>query len=412
MTIGRRARAAGWALAAALPLVVACGGGRSAEPAASATPPAVSAAAPAVAPTAAPAVADAALTRAQWLQTVDGYAAAPATIPRAADPAFQRLIATTAWLTITADDFARDGAALLRFFPAVKRLYLALGARAAMDELVSLGEYTLDVYRVMLAAGAELVARLPPGDPTRAARLHGLETMRFGAAIETCALLYLAIDASAAVRGAALERLAEPAGYATHSRDGLQLVLATLDERLLPALRPDLVASYRAVREVVAAAYAARAVPATGPRTTYQGAGPPGLDWRQAGTVTSTTGGFAVDVSVGAIAKRVDAIGRDGAPSAQHWIEWRDGEVEYKAVCFDREPEAALIAAFQAAPGAEVQASPAPGTWLAMGDAGRQGWLRIVSIGARACLASVEGPRGSVTAATAHGFLRSLRAAR
>lgn len=350
------------------------------------------------------------MTRAQWLQAVEGYAAAPATIPRAADPAFQRLVSTTAWLTISADDFARDGAELLRFFPAVKRLYLALGARTAMDELVTLGEYTLDVYRVMLAAGAELVARLPAGDPTRAVRLHGLDTMRFGAAIETCAVLYMAMDASAASRAAVLERLAEPAGYAMHGRDGLQLVLATLDERLLPAMRPELVASYRAVRAVVAAAYGARPAPATGPRTTYQGVGPPGLDLRQAATTRSTTGGFAVDLGPGAIAKRVDGNGRDGAPSAQHWIEWQDGDVEYKAVCFDREPEAALIAAFQAAPGAEVQPSPEPGTWLTVGDAGRAGWLRVVVIGGRACLASVEGPRGAVTADVAQRFLRSLRA--
>jgi len=107
----------------------------------------------------------------------------------------------------------------------------------------------------------------------------------------------------------------------------------------------------------------------------------------------------------------VDAVGRDGAPSAQHWIEWQDGEVEYKAVCFDREREAALIAAFQAAPGAAVQASPDPGTWLTMGDARRAGWLRVLVIGGRACLASVEGPRGAVTPEVAQRFLRSLRAA-
>jgi len=408
MMVDRAGRARGWWLAAVL--AVACGGGRSADPAARAARPA-DGAADRAAPADGRAAADAPLTRAQWLQVVDGYAAAPATIPRVADPAFQRLVATTAWLTIGADDFARDGVELLRFFPAVKRLHLALGARAAMDELVTLGEYTLDVYRVMVAAGAELVARLPAGDPTRAARSHGLDTMRFGAAIETCAVLYLAMDASAATRAAVLDRLAEPAGYALHSRGGLQLVLATLDERLLPTMRPELVAPYRAVRAVVAAAYGARAAPATGPRTTYQGVGPLGLDPRQAATVTSTSGGFAVDVSPAAIAKRVDAVGRVGAPSAQHWIEWQDGEVEYKAVCFDREPEAALIAAFQAAPGTEVLPSPDPGTWLTMGDARRAGWLRVLSIGGRACLASVEGPRGAVTAAVAQVFLRSLRAA-
>ncbi|MBK9033322.1 MAG: hypothetical protein IPL61_18955 [Myxococcales bacterium] len=128
-------------------------------------------------------------------------------------------------------------------------------------------------------------------------------------------------------------------------------------------------------------------------------------------TVTSTSGGFSVDLSPAAIAKRVELTGRDGAPSVQHWIEWQDGDVEFKAACFDREREADLIAAFQRSVGVDVQASPVPGTWLTLRGDGREGRLRILAIGVRAYVASVEGPDGTVPAQRAHAFLLSLRAA-
>jgi hypothetical protein len=348
-------------------------------------------------------------TRREWLAAVDGFLANPATIPRLGDPRFDKLVTTEAWLHVDRTAFTTDADETLRFFPTFKKLTLALAARNAVSELVALGLYGLDVYRAFVAAGSDFTDHLAADDPTRAARQAGIDKIRLGAAIEVCALLYLATTADDTRREAAIAKLADARSYAFHSQDGLQLIVATLDEKLLPGIRANLRAPYQRIRAVVAHEHDGR--PATTPaiRTTYQGLA--GMDASAHPiTIVSTTGGFSVELSPAALVKRVVITQPDGSTIVQHWIELQDGEITFESLCLDGTSESALTATLTSQSGVTRLATQ-PGTWLALTANGRLTRVRITTIGSRGCLASVEAPAGQFPSTRADAFLASLRPA-
>lgn len=383
---------------ALLCLVTACGHGSTSEPA-----PPSSSAAP--------------WTRAQWLTVADDLHAKMSSGPVLADAdsrvVFARLVTSDAWLRLDRSVFEGDAEAL-RFFPTYKRLFMTIGASGTKKDLVTLARYGLDVYASFIGAGVDFVSHLPEGDTTRAARQEGLDKVRLGAAIEVCTLLYIVIDAPGGIRAETLRALAQPAMYATHSREGLQLIMATLDEKLLPTISPGLRGAYQTVREVVAREHDARPESASATRTTYQGMGPPVLDAPRALTIVSKTGGFSVGfaavIGVEPLVHRDEIATANGARITQHAISYEIDEVTIEAMCFDELAEAQLVASMSSQPGASAYSSPLPGKWLAMNTPKRVGRMRIMTIGSRGCVASIEAPPGKLPA-FADQFLASLKAA-
>ncbi len=381
-------------------LVVACGGGASGVRPDGAAAPAVVASSPA-------------WTRAEWLTAAGGFAANPATMPSLADPRsrplFEKLVSTEAWLALDQADFQRDAEELLGFFPAVKKLMVVLMAKGAADDLTALAIYELDVHRAITRAALRFVDDLPADDPTLPVRRAGLDQVRLAAAIEVCGLLYLATNADEAQRTRAIATLTTPQTYELHSADGLQLVLATLDERLLPRLAPRLGASYRRVREVVARAHAKAEVPSP-TRTIYQGMGPPSRDLTKLATVVSTSGRFSVELSPAALAKRIETKLNDGSTMVQHWIEFQDGDARFEAACLDGAAESTVVESIENMAGVTRRPSPHPGHWFTVKNDAREGWMRLLAIPNRSCIVSVEAPGGRVPEARAEAFLLSFKA--
>jgi hypothetical protein len=322
---------------------------------------------------------------------------------RIGDPRFEQLVTTEAWRTLDRSVMS-EGSEALRFFPAFKQLTIVLARRNAFDEMLVLGLYGNDVYGVFVVAGDDMVAHLPADDPTLPNRRGGIEKIRLGAAIDVCGMLYVALDATAERRRAALAALARPDTYGFHSRQGLQLITATLDDRLLPNIRAELRPEYQAIRDVVATLHDAR--PADGAGVTYQGMGPPGLDVTKLGRVVSTTGGFSVDAGPAALAKRVE-LQQGGSVMYQHWIEAMDGPIKLEAACLDTVDPANLVAVLQGS-GAAVEPSSLPGTWLGATQNGTRTRIRVLAIHGRACVASVEAPTDQFPDARAEAFLTSL----
>lgn len=388
-------------VAAALSMMIACGRPGTSAPGTSA---------PAAAGKQQPASAE--WTREEWLQAAEAIIAAPATMPRLSDAAgrarFEKLVTTKAWLKFEPTIFQQNGEESLRFFPAAKKLMMLLSHQASEDELVLMALYTFDVEMAFVAATMDFIAGLPPTDESRPARLDGLATTQRGGAITLCGILYSAVDASEGYRAATLAKLTNPARYTYLSREALQLIMATLDEKLLPSIRPALLKPYQEVRAVVALEYDKRAQEPSPGRTTYQGIGPANS---RTTALVSTTGHFSVSIGPAGLAKRVEFESPDGAVRVQHWIELQEGEMKFESVCADGVQAPDLVATFQSMDGAAVQPSKHPGTWLTVNHSGREAHLRIMTIGGRGCLASVEGPSGQVPAARAEAFLLSLQAA-
>ena len=263
-----------------------------------------------------------------------------------------------------------------------------------MNDVIALGLYTLDVYRALFVAGGDFIAQLPPED--RAKRVGGLDKMRFAMAIEVCAMLQMGTDASEDTRRKMIAKLSEPARYSEHTTEGLQLILATIDEHLTDA-------RYQAIRDVIAREYA----PRPHSHTTYQGIPRP----TQTATrrLVSRTGGFSVEIGQGALAKRVEVAQADRTTAVQHWITLLDGQTTFDAACFDGTTESDLAA--RLADLADVHPTPEEPGRFAMQANGRDGRFRILTIGARGCVVSVEGPSVGFPSARVDAFVRSIKPA-
>ncbi|MCP4445051.1 MAG: hypothetical protein GY811_06860 [Myxococcales bacterium] len=353
-------------------------------------------------------------TRAEWLRAADGFLAKPETMPRLNNPAsrplFEKLITTDAWLNHDWRIFEGDGAAdLMRFFPTIKKLTMTFMSLNAIDEIVALSLNNLDVYRAFIHSGTDFIARLPAGDATKSNRQAGLDKVRLGAAIGVCGLLYLVIDASDEFQAAAFDRLAQPSSYSFHSREGLQLILATLDG-LIKSGSSGLRTRYKSARSVIAAEYGKRGESASSRRVTYQGLGRAALDLSKLETVVSTTGKFSVELGPGGLASRVELDQPDGSTSVQHRIELQHGDSRFEAVCLDGQTEEALAAQFMQM-GLVAEESEQAGRWLVLNNPDKHVRMRVLSIAGRGCVASVEGPAGQVPPARIESFLVSLRAA-
>ncbi len=232
--------------------------------------------------------------------------------------------------------------------------------------------------------------------------------MRLGAAITIGGVLYAALEASPHYQTVAIDALSAPDTYSDPSREHLQLILATLD-RLIPSTPATLRSGYQRVRAVVAAARDARPAPQGVRTVTYQPLGPPSFPPSPHATIVSTTGGFAVDIGAGAVAKRIDVRQPNGTVLSQHWIELQDGDTQFQAACIDGQTEATLVANFSSM-GATADASKLPGHWMHVDNQGSPDRMRILSIAGRGCVASAEGPAGDVSPARVEAFLASLRA--
>jgi hypothetical protein len=326
-------------------------------------------------------------TRAQWLAAAEEVAADPL----ASRAKLDKLLSTDAWRKIDRSAFAPNGD-VMQFFPAFKKLTMALASRGAVNDVIALGLYTLDVYRAMFVAGTDFLAQLPPD--TRATRAAGLDKIRFAMAIEICGMLHMGTVASEDTRRKMIAKLSEPARYSEHTTEGLQLILATIDEHLAHA-------PYQAIRDGIAREHAQR------PRshTTYQGVA---TTTRTATPrLVSRTGGFSVELGQAALAKRVEVAQADGTTAVQHWITLLDGQTTFEAACFDDTTESDLAAHFAAAP--DVRPTE-PGRF-AMQANGREARMRILTIGARGCVVSAEGPSVGFPSARADAFVRSIKPA-
>ena len=329
-------------------------------------------------------------TRAQWLEAAEEVAADPL----ASRAKLDKLLSTDAWRKLDRSTLATNGD-VMRFYPAFKKLTMALASRGAVNDVIALGLYTLDVYPGIFVAGADFIAQQPPD--ARAKRVAGLDKMRFAMAIEICAMLQMGTVASDDTRRNMIAKLSEPASYGEHTTEGLQLILATIDEQLAHA-------PYQAIRDVIAREHAQR------PRshTTYQGVATTTRTATR--TLVSRTGGFSVEIGQAALAKRVEVAQADGTMAVQHWITLLDGQTTFEAACFDGTTESDLAAHFGATP--NVRPTPeAPGRF-AMQANGREARIRILTIGTRGCIVSAEGPSVDFPSARADAFVRSIKPSR
>lgn len=330
-------------------------------------------------------------SRAEWLKVAQRISTTPGPTD-AAD--LQKLVTTEAWKQLDADTFSE----VLTFAPAVKQLYTALGQRGAIDDVVALSLYTVDVDVASVRAGAAFVAKIPEDDATRPVRERGLAKVKLGAAIEVCGLLHLATGAKPATRDAALTRLATPEIYADLSREPLQLILATLDEKLLPTIDTTVRPKYDAIRSSVLAAYRARTEPTT---TVYQGSERPEFTPRTV-VVVSSTGGFSI--SLGPVTGVVPLARRDGD---EHIISLGTMEgTQFEAKCADDIDVADTANQIAALEGTTQRADKV--YVLKRGD--RDGLVRVDTIHGRGCVISAEGPRATFPATLAEVFVASLRA--
>lgn len=339
-----------------------------------------------------PAAATSGWTRKEWLAVADRMAA-PAAVPP--DPAeLHKLVTTRAWMELDASSFAE----FVEFASSIKKLSMVIGTRGSIDDLVALSLYTIDVNAAGVRAGVAFLATIPEADPTRPVRERGLEKLHLGSAIELCALLHVAGGAKAAVRDAALARLAEPGTYANLSRAPLQLILATLDEKILPSVDAALRAKYQGIRAAVAAAHSARTEPTT---IVFQGTDGPAFAARTV-VVVSTTGGFSI--SLGPVIGVVPLARRD---ADEHIISLQTLEgTLFEAKCSDDIDVTDTAAKIAALEGTTQRADKV--YVLKRGD--RDGLVRIDTIGGRGCVISAEGPRETFPAALAETFVASLRA--
>ncbi|MFN0252198.1 MAG: hypothetical protein ACKV2T_35305 [Kofleriaceae bacterium] len=332
------------------------------------------------------------MSRTEWVALADRLAAASGPIPRAK---LDELVAAQTWKNVDAKSFEE----VLSFMPTAKRLYMAIGERGSIDDLVALAVYTLDVDVATIRAGVAVVATFAADDTTRPVRERGLEKLRLGTAIDMCALLHVVSRATAPVRDTAFTRLAEPAIYRELSRVPLQLILATLDEKILPTVDPAIRTRYQTIREVVAAAHAAR-TEAT--ETIYQGAEPPSFEPRTV-VIVSKTGGFTI--TMGPVTGGAPLAKRDGD---DHVIAMTtiDGTL-FEARCSDDLDVKETAAQIAAVEGTTRRADNV----YVLKRPKHAGLVRVESVGGKGCLISVEGPQDKFPMALAEMFVSSLRAA-
>jgi hypothetical protein len=347
-------------------------------------------------------------SRAEWLAEVDAFVARGGSRDAEWTSRLARLVNTDVWKTLPRDAFAQHADEVSRFLASFKQLTLAVLSKGTVDDAVDVGMFGLDVYPSILRAAEDFLAGIPVDDPKRSVRTDGVEKMRHGAALEVAGLLYLVADASERRAASALSRLSSAETYAGLSREGLQLLLATLDEQLLPQIGSARRAAYAQVRDTIAAEHARRPERTPLVRTTYEGVG---SMWAAASRrIVSSTGGFSVDLGPGALVKRVE-YGPVGSPAeVHHKIELQEGAMRYEATCFDGFSEPALLEQL-ASRGAESLERAHPGTWLSIDRDGMSARMRILEVGGRACLALAEGPAPAFPAARVDAFLESLRAA-
>lgn len=340
-----------------------------------------------------PAPATSGWTRKEWLAAADRMTATPGTIPRDATE-LHKLVTTRAWMELDASSFAE----FVEFASSIKKLSMEIGKRGSVDDLVALSLYTVDVNAAGVRAGVAFLATIPEADPTRSVRERGLEKLHLGSAIELCALLHVVGGAKAAVRDAALARLAEPGTYANLSRAPLQLILATLDEKILPSVDAALRAKYQGIRAAVAAAHSARTEPTT---IVFQGTDGPAFAPRTV-VVVSTTGGFSI--SLGPVIGVVPIARRD---ADEHIISLQTLEgTLFEAKCSDDIDVTDTATQISAIEGTTQRADKV----YVLKRKDRDGLVRIDTISGRGCVISAEGPREAFPAALAETFVASLRA--
>ena len=355
---------------------------------------------------------DAAGARAAWIAQVERYVAKPATIPRLADPAgrkqLEALLSEPAWLAIDGATFARDGDALLQFFPASKALSGTLRQLGAVDELALFVLYLHDVSGTFIAAAVEMMQGLPAGDETLPARSEGLEQVRIGAAMNLADVLAALPETSPPVARQVVARLVDEHTYARHSATSLQLLVATLDEAVLPTVSGELQVQLAGVRDVIANRH--DAVAATAPPVTRIYEGLRGWTTAETRPVPSRGGGFVIDVGAAPLVWTSRTPGRDGQPTIAYQLEWRRDTTLLEVGCHADVAEDDIVRQF-AGRGATARTGPAPGHWFTTSTATAAGGIRITTIAGRTCVAGIESTPGQLSDAQIDATLGSLRPA-
>lgn len=368
-------------------------------------------------PSSQPVAIDALWSRAEWLAAARAVLADPENRPRMGNATtgalFEKLVSTRPWLARAGERIdAQAMEETLAFFPVIKMLMTLYGTRGTVDEVVALSLFMRDVNEAFVAMGNAYIDGLPDDDTTKQVRREGLAKVQLGAAISVCGLFYTIQSASPAYQELALTKLNDPAWYAFLSRQGLQLTLATLDERVLPTIGASLKERLAGVRAVIAKVHAAYGDDsAEAERVVYEGIGSEADETIGPVSVVSHTGGFSVDLFSAALVKKVERKDASGEQEVQHWIELQLGDAKFEAVCMDGVSEQQLRAQFSSMDGVVAETSSHPGAWFTIASPSSEGRMRITTIDKRGCLASVQGPEGKVPTPMVEPFLLSLRAA-
>ena len=354
-----------------------------------------------------------ALSRAEWLAAVAGYAADPSTLPRRSDSEgrarFDALLNLDVWASVGATDFVEAAPDIAAFQQGLRQLAMSAVSAQAHDEFMRIGLFMHESHPPLFAAMATHLATLSPED--QAKRRGGIDKMQVGAAEVVCGVLH---DLAAGVgdsdtRMMIAQDLAEASSYRHMGREALQLVLATIDERILPS-NPAATPMLAPVRSVIATEFAARP-PAPGPvRTIYEAFGAPTFETSPTLVAVSHTGEFSVAMGALALIARVATTQADGRVTVMHRIAYEIGGTTFSAICMNGVTAQQWLTAFGQQPGACTVMSTLPGAWLTIATAELFGAFRFLDVGSRGCLASVEGPPGAVPPGTIDAFLGSLRA--
>jgi hypothetical protein len=330
-----------------------------------------------------------ALSRAEWIAEANKLVTASDWRAQ-----FDRLVTADTWRTL--DVAAFTSPEVLQLFGVIKRLYFATAERGTADDLVALAMFTIEAELAFLRGGEAFIATFPTDDPTRAVRVGGLEKVRLGIAIELCSVLY-ELPRAAKSRDAALARLATTEPYTLLSRDTLQLVLVTLDEKILPGVSAEMRAKVQAVRDTIAAVQKTRPEPS---KRTYQPYEAPSYTARTVTTV-STTGGFSV-----ALGPAIGVQPLAYTEGIEHWVHLTvmDGPT-FEVRCSEDIDAADTAKQIGALEGATRRADNV----FVLKTARREGLIRVETLGEKGCLISVEAEPGRMSP-LADAFVASFRA--
>ncbi len=353
-----------------------------------------------------------AYNREQWLQRADEVATTLEAMEKpkpdkVTHDVLEQLQTSTLWTEDSFQPYDRDRELYLRFSKANIRVVDLLRKKGTRDEVASWIMLTIRVTNSIVVKGGVFLASLPD-DGQKEVRNAGLDSVRLGLATSVCGALFASLEAGDTIRDALLAELGAM-GFATHSREGLQLIEATFAETMDSSESFTRQSSaYSAFRKSVGTELASRP-PADLPRKIYEGlnntlaAGP-------STRLASKGGGFSVEIAPTSFIYRFESKDADGKLSIEHTIENSIGQRNVGARCSETVKRDDLLKRLTSA-GLSKRVDKETG-WMAVTRDDYAAAIRVMQLtDKKTCMLLIEGPPQQMpNAQQIDAFLSSIQA--